>query len=48
MDKLTNKELMEVIQKSADHGNHLEVPYGYGIADMQKAMDSSKALTASR
>ncbi|KQM79062.1 serine protease [Pedobacter sp. Leaf216] len=46
--KLTNEELMEVIRKSADRAGKPEVPFGYGIADMQKAMDLSKTITASR
>ena len=46
--KLTNKELMEVIRKSGDRANNPEIPYGYGIANMQVAMDLSKKITASR
>jgi len=46
--KLTNKELLDVIRKSGDRAKSLEIPYGYGIADMQKAMELSKALTISR
>lgn len=36
--QLTNKELLEVIRKSADRYGKPEIPYGYGIPDMQKAM----------
>lgn len=46
--KLTNAELMQVIRQSADRAAKPEVPYGYGIANMQKAMELSKAITASR
>ncbi|WP_082035768.1 S8 family serine peptidase [Pedobacter lusitanus] len=46
--KLTNKELMEVIRKSGHMANKPEVPYGYGIADMQIAMELSKKIIAFR
>ncbi len=46
--KLTNKELLEIIRKSGDKANNPIVPYGYGIANMQKAIDLSKTITASR
>ncbi|WP_412466615.1 S8 family serine peptidase [Pedobacter sp. KLB.chiD] len=46
--KLTNVELMQVIRQSADRATKPEIPYGYGIANMQKAMELSKAITASR
>jgi hypothetical protein len=43
--KLTNKELLDVIRKSADRYNNPVVPYGYGIPDMQKAMQLAKAIS---
>ncbi|WP_316741991.1 S8 family serine peptidase [Pedobacter antarcticus] len=46
--RLTNKELLEVIKKSADRASNPVLPYGYGIPDMQIAMDMSKAITISR
>jgi subtilisin family serine protease len=39
---LTNNELLEVIRKSADRSSHPEMPFGYGIADMKKAMELAK------
>ena len=42
--KLTNKQLLDVIRKSADRYNNPVVPYGYGIPDMQKAMQLAKAI----
>ena len=42
--KLTNKELLEVIRRSGDRAAHPEVPYGYGIADMEKAMELSNVI----
>jgi len=44
--KLTNSDLMEVIRKSADRANQPELPFGYGIADMKKAMELAKAKSA--
>ena len=46
--KLTNRELLEVIRQSGDRSKNPEIPYGFGIADMQKAMELSKAITSSR
>lgn len=46
--KLTNEDLLDVIRKSADRANRPELPFGYGIADMQKAMELAKAKTASK
>lgn len=46
--KLTNLEIIDVIRKSGDHAANPVVPYGYGIPDMQKAMDICRNLTASR
>ncbi|MCD0489890.1 S8 family serine peptidase [Pedobacter sp. MC2016-14] len=42
---LTNKQLLEIIRKSGDRAATPEVPYGNGIADMQKAMNLAKAMT---
>lgn len=42
---LTNKQLLEIIRKSGDRAATPEVPYGNGIADMQKAMDMARAMT---
>lgn len=36
---LTNSDLMEIIRKSADRADHPVLPFGYGIADMKKAME---------
>ena len=36
--QLTNKELMNIIRKSADKYDNPVLPYGYGIPDMQKAI----------
>jgi len=46
--KLTNKELLEVIRKSGNRAGKPVVPYGYGIVDMQKAMELSKVISASK
>jgi hypothetical protein len=39
---LTNYDLLEIIRKSADRASHPELPFGYGIADMKKAMELAK------
>ena len=41
---LTNQELLEVLKKSADRYNAPELPYGYGIVDIRKAMDLIEAM----
>lgn len=46
--KLTNKELLEVIRKSGDRFEKPEIPFGFGIANMVKAMELSYALTKFR
>ncbi|MES2275719.1 MAG: S8 family serine peptidase [Bacteroidota bacterium] len=46
--KLTNKELLGVIRKSGNRADTPIIPYGYGIADMQKAMDLAKVLSDSK
>lgn len=43
--KLTNKDLLMVLRKSANRYNNPVMPYGYGLADMQKAMDLAKAIS---
>ena len=39
---LTNKQLRDIIIKSSDRYQKPELPYGYGIPDMQKAMELAK------
>lgn len=39
---LTNKELMEIIKKSADQYNNPQLPFGYGIPNMERALQLSK------
>ncbi|WP_316743368.1 S8 family serine peptidase [Pedobacter antarcticus] len=39
---LTNNDLMEILRKSADRANSPELPFGYGIANMKKAMELAK------
>jgi subtilisin family serine protease len=46
--KLSNKDLIDVIRKSADRYNNPIMPYGYGIANMQKAMDLAKIVSDSK
>ena len=36
---LVNKEILDIIKKSADRYNSPELPYGWGIPDMKKAME---------
>jgi hypothetical protein len=43
--KLTNKDLLTVLRKSGNRCNNPVMPYGYGLADMQKAMDIAKAVS---
>lgn len=43
--KLTNKDLLMVIRKAGDRYNAPVMPYGYGLADMQKAMDLAKVVS---
>ncbi|WP_316839394.1 S8 family serine peptidase [Pedobacter gandavensis] len=43
--KLSVAELREVIRKSADRANQPVIPFGYGIPDMQKAMDLANAIS---
>jgi subtilisin family serine protease len=46
--KLANGDLMEIIRKSADRVSYPELPFGYGIADMKKAMELAKIKAASK
>jgi hypothetical protein len=46
--QLTNNELMEVIRHSADRANSPELPFGYGIADMRKAMELAENKVSSK
>lgn len=43
--KLTNKELLDVIRRSANRYSQPVLPYGYGIPDLQKAMQLAKAIS---
>jgi hypothetical protein len=43
--KLTNKDIIDIVRKSADRYNNPVVPYGYGIPDMQKAMQLAKVIS---
>ena len=45
---LTNNDLMEIIRKSADRASYPELPFGYGIADMKKAMELAKIKVGSK
>lgn len=40
--QLTNKQLIDIIRKSADRYNNPQLPYGYGIPDMQKALELAR------
>jgi len=40
--QLTNSDLMEVIRNSANRASHPELPFGYGVADMKKAMELAR------
>lgn len=42
--KLTSKELLDIIKKSADKYNNPVLPYGYGIPDMKKANELAREL----
>lgn len=45
---LTNHDLLEIIRKSADRASKPELPFGYGIADMKKAMELARTKTNSK
>ena len=36
---IVNKEILDIIKKSADRYNSPELPYGWGLPDMKKAME---------
>lgn len=40
--QLTNKQLMDIIRKSADRYDNPLLPFGYGIPDMQKAIELTR------
>lgn len=42
--QLTNKQVIDIIKKSADRYNNPLLPYGYGIPNMQKAYELSRGL----
>ncbi len=46
--QLTNKEILEIMKKSADKYNAPELPYGYGIPDMEKAMSIAAEVVGSK
>lgn len=46
--KLNNHELLGIIRKSGNRFAHPELPYGYGICDISKAMQLAQALTINR
>lgn len=46
--KLSNKDLLEIMRKSADRASNPELPFGYGIADMKKAMELAKIVSDSK
>lgn len=41
---LTNKEILEVVRESADRYEVFNEDYGYGIADMKKAMELAQVI----
>lgn len=43
--KLTVPQLMEVLRKSGDRAAQAALPFGYGIPDMQKAIELAKQLS---
>ena len=45
---LTNSDLLEVIRRSADRAGNPVLPFGYGVADMQKAMELAKIKAGSK
>ncbi|RBL90038.1 S8 family serine peptidase [Chitinophaga flava] len=42
--QLTNKEIIAVIRQSGDRADKPELPFGFGVADMKKAMELADAL----
>lgn len=45
---LSNADLMEIMRKSADRANNPELPFGYGIANMEKAMELAKTKVSAK
>ncbi|PWK79923.1 Ig-like protein group 2 [Mucilaginibacter oryzae] len=43
--KLNNKELLTVMRQAGNRYNNPVMPYGYGIPDMQKAMNLAKTIS---
>lgn len=43
--QLTNRELLDILKKSADRYNTPKLPYGYGIVNTQKAIELAEALS---
>ncbi len=46
--KLTNYDLMDILRESADRASHPELPFGYGIADMKKAVELATTRVQSK
>jgi subtilisin family serine protease len=46
--KLTNRELIDIIKKSANRYSNPVLPYGYGIPDMEIAMQLAKLVSDSK
>jgi len=42
--QLSNKELLDIIRKSANRYSNPELPYGYGVPDIQKAMQLARQI----
>lgn len=45
---LSNHDLMDIIRKSADRASQPELPFGYGVADMKKAMELARLKVVSK
>ena len=45
---LTNQDLMNIIRNSADRASQPELPYGYGIANMERALEMSRLKVNSK
>ena len=46
--KLDNKDLLNVFRKASDKYNNPVLPYGYGVSDMQKAIQLAQTLSDSK
>ena len=46
--KLTNKDLLDIFRKASNRYGNPVVPYGYGIPDMNKAMQLAQTVSASK